>query len=205
VAARAPLLHAAMPFIAHPQIRNRGTIGGSLVHADPAAELPVISLALEARFRVQSAAGDRWIPAAEFFQFMFTTALAPDELLVEVEFPPMPPGSGWSFVEFSRRRGDYALMGVAAVVRVDRRGNCASARLVYLNAGDGPIVAQQAAGLLEGATPSEAAFRAAAEWAAHQEIEPLGSVHGSPEYQRHLAKTLTRRALREAFGKARAQ
>lgn len=202
VADRVPLLHETVPYIAHPQIRNRGTVGGSLVHADPAAELPVISLTLDVRFRARSTRGDRWIQASEFFQFMFTTALEPDEILVEVEFPPMPPSSGWSFMEFSRRRGDYALAGVAAVVQIDGNGICRSARLVYLNLGDGPVAATEAADMLVGQAPSSQGFAAAAEHAAQNEVDPLGSVHATPEFQRHLAAVLTKRALQQAFERA---
>ena len=202
VAERAPLLHETMPHIAHPQIRNRGTIGGSLAHADPAAELPVIAAALDARIKARSASGERSIPAAEFFQGIFTTALNPDELLVEVAFPAMPPWAGSSFVEFARRHGDYALMGVAAVVAVDERGVCRQARLVYLNAGDGPVTAKQAAQLLLGHLPSPEAIEAAANMAADSEITPFGNVHATADYQRHLARVLTRRALKQAFERA---
>ena len=202
VAERAPLLHETMPHIAHPQIRNRGTIGGSLAHADPAAELPVIAVALDARIKARSTSGERSIPAAEFFQGIFTTALNPDELLVEVAFPAMPPRAGWSFVEFARRHGDYALMGVAAVVAVDEQGVCRQARLVYLNAGDGPVVAEQAAQLLLGHPPLPEAIEAAANMAADREITPFGNVHATADYQRHLARVLTRRALKQAFERA---
>ena len=201
---RTPLLHETIPYIAHPQIRNRGTIGGSLAHADPAAELPVIALALNARFKAVNAHKERWIEAPDFFQFMFTTALEPDEILTEIEFPPMPEGAGWAFVEFSRRLGDYALAGVAAIVTTGENGVCSSAKLVYLNLGDNPIDSTQAAVTLVGQTPSEAVFAAAAE-AAQPDLDPIGSVHASPDYQRHLAKVLTKRALRKAFERARAR
>src|SRR5207249_8177333 len=116
VARAAPLLAEAMPSIAHPQIRNRGTVGGSLAHADPSAELPAVALALETRFRAKSVTGERWIPAGEFFKGMLETALEPGELLVEIAIPPLPARSGTAFLEMARRHGDYALVGVAAVV-----------------------------------------------------------------------------------------
>ena len=202
VARHAPLLHETMPFVAHPQIRNRGTLGGSLAHADPAAELPVVAVALGARLRAQSARGDRWITADDFFKGLFTTDLAADEMLVEVALPALPPRTGTAFMEFARRRGDYALMGVAAVVTLDGDGVCQQARLVYLNAGDGPVSAQQAAGHLRGEKPSAKVIEAAAA-SAGDEINPMGNVHASPDYQRHLARVLTRRALTLALERAR--
>jgi len=201
---RTPLLHETIPYIAHPQIRNRGTIGGSLAHADPAAELPVIALALNARLKAVSTHGERWIEAPDFFQFMFTTALEPDEILTEIEFPAMPERAGWAFVEFSRRLGDYALAGVAAIVTADENGVCTSAKIVYLNLGDNPLDSPHAAVTLVGQPPSEAAFAAAAE-AAQPDLDPIGSVHASPDYQRHLAKVLTKRVLRKAFERTNQQ
>jgi carbon-monoxide dehydrogenase medium subunit len=197
-----PLLAEAIPHVAHPQIRNRGTLGGSLAHADPAAELPVIALALGARMRVRSASAERWVAAPDFFVGMFTTALAPEEMLVEVELPPTAPRTGSSFMEVAPRSGDYALMGIAALVTLDERGLCKQARLVYLNAGDGPVDAVQAARLLEGEAIGEAAIEAAAAMASQTEINPFGNLHASPEYQRHLARVLTRKALKEAAGRA---
>ena len=122
ISKRTPLLHEAVPFIAHPQIRNRGTIGGSIVNADPAAELPVLMLALNARLKARNASNERWIDAQDFFIGMFSSALEPDEILVEIELPFMPAHSGWSFMEVAPRAGDYALMGVAALVTLDEDG-----------------------------------------------------------------------------------
>lgn len=198
----APLIAETAPYIAHPQIRNRGTFGGSLAHADPAAELPVVILALESKFRVQSTGHQRTVAAVDFFQGMFTTGLAPDEILVEVEVPPMAPKTGWSFMEIARRQGDYAMMGVAALVSLDEDEVCQKARLVYLNAGDGPVSAVEAARLLEGERYSHEVIESAAFQAAEKEIDPSGNVHATPEFQRHLARVLTRRALEQAFSRA---
>lgn len=202
IARESPLLHETIPFVAHPQIRNRGTLGGNLAHADPAAELPVVMVALGARFRAQSANGERWISADDFFRGMFTTDLAPEEALVEVALPALPPRTGTCFMEIARRRGDYAMAGVAAVVTLDERGVCQKARLVYLNVGDGPVNARQAAGALEGSPPSQDTIDAAASMAANKEIDPMGNLHASAAYQRHLARVLTRRALTTAFERA---
>ncbi|MDL1911508.1 xanthine dehydrogenase family protein subunit M [Chloroflexi bacterium CFX6] len=195
---RAPLLHEATPFIAHPQIRNRGTVGGSLVHADPAAELPVLMLALNARLKAKNISRERWIEARDFFAGMFTTALEADEILVEIELPFMPPRTGWSFMEVAPRAGDYALMGVAAQVTLDEAGKCKKARLVYLNAGEGPVEAKEATQLLEGEPPNEMLIEETAAFASDKEINPFGNVHASADFQRHLAKVLTKRTLKQA-------
>lgn len=202
VAGEAPLLHATMPYIAHVQIRNRGTIGGSLAHADPAAELPAVMVALDARFRLQSVNGERWVPATEFYIGLFETALAPDEMLVEIDVPAQPPRSGWSVHELSRRPGDYAIVGVAATVQLDTTGRCANARLVYLSVGDGPSPAHAAAAILRGQLPTPAAIAAAAHAAAHQDIDPLGDIHATAAYRQHLVEILGKRTLTEAFARA---
>jgi CO/xanthine dehydrogenase FAD-binding subunit len=197
-----PLLAEAMPHVAHPQIRNRGTLGGSLANADPAAELPVIMLALEARLKVGSASGERWVEAHDFFSGMFTTDLAPEEMLVEILLPSMQPYTGWSFMEVAPRAGDYALMGVAALVTLDENGVCRQARLVYLNAGDGPVDAKDAAAILKGQIPGDDVMESAADSASQKEINPFGNIHASPDFQRHLARILTRKALQQAVKRA---
>ena len=200
---RAPLIHEAMPHIAHPQIRNRGTFGGSLAHADPAAELPVLAVTLDARFRVQSSRGERWIPARDFYVGLFATDLQPDELLVEIAIPDLPACTGWAFDEVSRRHGDYAMAGAAATVTLADDGTIAAARLVYLSVGDYPTEAFQAEALLRGEQPGPALFRAAAEIAARQDIDPVGDIHASADYRRHLAKVLAGRVLNRAVERAK--
>lgn len=197
-----PLISEAIPNIAHPQIRNRGTVGGSLAHADPASELPVIALALNARFKVAGKSGERWVGAADFLVTMFTVDVGPDEILVEIEFPAFPKNTGWSFMEIGRRKGDYAMAGLAALVTADAEGRCERARLVYLNVGDKAVDAVKAAESLTGEMITAESARAAAEIAGEEEIDPFGSVHASPEYQRHLSKVLTRRALLQAAQRA---
>ena len=202
IAKHIPLLSEAAPFIAHPQIRNRGTIGGSIVNADPAAELPVLMLTLDARLKAKNKSGERWIDARDFFAGMFTTTLEPDEILVEIELPFIAPRTGWSFMEVAPRAGDYALMGVAAVVMLDENGKCQKAKLVYLNAGDGPVDAKEAAKHLEGEKFEEKLIESVAVHASEKEINPFGNVHTSPEFQRHLANVLTRKALATAIQRA---
>lgn len=201
VAQRAPLLHATMPHIAHVQIRNRGTIGGSIAHADPAAELPAVAVALNGRLRLQSRRGERWVDAADFYQGLFTTALAPGEIVAEMALPPMPHQSGWSILELARRRGDYALAGVAVMVAVED-GRCGQARLVFFGVGEGPVQAPSAASLLIGEPPTQAAITAAAAAAVEQDLDPPGDIHASAEFRRHLARVLAQRALVEAFTRA---
>jgi carbon-monoxide dehydrogenase medium subunit len=204
VAERAPLVREALPHIAHPQIRNRSTIGGSLAHADPAAELPAVALALDARLHIRGDQGERWVSADAFFVGMFTTEIEPHELLVEIALPPMPSRTGWSFQEVARRHGDYALVGVAATVTLDEQRRCRQARLVFLSVGEMPMAAFQAVGLLQGQVYSPDLAAAAAETAAGRDIDPGSDIHASAAYRRHLAKVLTRRALTQAFERAAA-
>lgn len=201
VAEHVPLLHEALPNIAHPQIRNRGTIGGSVAHADPAAELPVVCLALGARMLAQSQSGERWIEAQEFFSGLFSTALAADELLTAVEFPLVEERTGYAFLEVARRHGDYAMAGLAAVLSLDENGLCRQARLVYLNVGDGPLEATQAAASLLGQKPSAKAFQDAGKIASQEDMQPFGNLHASPQYQQHLSAVLTQRALQLALNR----
>jgi carbon-monoxide dehydrogenase medium subunit len=204
VKALSPLVHEAMPFVAHPQIRNRGTAGGSLAHADPAAELPAVMVAAAARFRVGSPKQSRWVDASEFFTGLFSTALRPTELLLEIHVPRPPDRSGHAFMEVSRRHGDYALVGVAATVWLDARGRCAGARIALLSVGDGPVSANGAAGLLVGQIPSEDVIREAADRAANGDVDPPGDIHASGDYRRHLVRVLVRRAVGRAFAQANA-
>ena len=204
VAERAPLIHEAMPNIATPQIRSRGTFGGSIAHADPSAELAAVNVALEGRFRIRGPNGERWVRANEFFVGMFTTLLDPDELLVEVEFPMTPPRTGCALVEVARRPHDFALVGVAAIVTLDGIDRCQEARLVFLSVGDGPVEAFRAAEMLKGQALTAVAIRAAAEVAAAEDIDPGNDIHATAEFRRHLANVLARRALAQAHERARA-
>jgi aerobic carbon-monoxide dehydrogenase medium subunit len=197
-----PLIAEALPHIAHPQIRNRGTIGGNLAHADPASEMPAIVLGLGGRLRVQSVRGERWVDAADFFVGALTTALEPDEMLMEIELPAAPPRSGACFMEVSRRRGDFAMMGVASTVSLDADGRCTQARIALCNAGDGPVFAAAASESLIGGAIDAARIAEAARLV-QQDIEPGGSIHASKEFQRHLAGVLITRTLTAAEKRAR--
>jgi CO/xanthine dehydrogenase FAD-binding subunit len=201
VAREAPLVTETMPFIAHVAIRNRGTVGGSLAHADPAAELPAVMLVLDAQFGLRSSSGSRSVSAGDFFVGLFTTAVEPGELLAEITIPKAPKRTGFAFQEMSRRHGDFALVGVAASVTLDESGTCANARIALLSVGDRPMLAEQAARALKGQVPSAGAIRAAADAAANEDIDPSSDIHASARYRRQLANVLTRRVLDRAFAR----
>jgi carbon-monoxide dehydrogenase medium subunit len=196
-----PILAEALHEVAHPQIRNRGTIGGNLSHADPASEMPAVMLSLDARFVLRSARGAREVTAAAFFVAPLTTALEADEMLAEIILPALPPRTGTAFLEVARRRGDYAMMGVAAVVTLDAVGVCTAARLACCSAGPTPVAAPRAAASLVGTRLGEADIAVAATQLS-EEVDPMGSVQASPAYQRHLAGVLAARALKLARDRA---
>jgi aerobic carbon-monoxide dehydrogenase medium subunit len=196
VAAAVPLLAAALPLIGHEAIRSRGTVGGSLAHADPAAELPAVARALDAEFVVRGPSGERVVPAAEWFEGYLTTSRLPDELLVEVRFPAAGRGTGVSFQEVARRHGDFAMVGLAASVTLSD-GVISDARLAFAGVSDVPVRAAGAEDLLAGESPSAELFDEAARRAAG-DIDPPADLHGSAEYRKKVAAALVRRGLREA-------
>lgn len=192
-----PLFADALPHIAHPQIRNRGTIGGNLSHADPASELPALAVAMQARMRIRSAAGERTVAASDFFAGLLTTDLASDEMLVDITYPVLAPRSGACFMEIARRRGDFAIAGVAAVVTLDEERRCASVRLALCGVGETPVDAGAAASPMIGSRVTGEAVDAVAA-GVRELIEPSGNVHASPDYERHVAGVLVQRAIRTA-------
>jgi carbon-monoxide dehydrogenase medium subunit len=193
-----PLFADALPHIAHPQIRNRGTVGGNLSHADPASELPAVALAMQARMRVRSARGERELAASEFFVGLLTTAVETDEMLTDIILPVSAPRSGSCFIEIARRRGDFALAGVAAVVTLDDEQRCSAVRLALCGVGETPVDASDAASSLLGQPCTDKAIAEVAA-AVRGMITPLGNVHASPAYQRHIAGVLVGRALKAAL------
>jgi CO/xanthine dehydrogenase FAD-binding subunit len=198
---RVPLLHEAIRFVAHPQIRNRGTVGGSVAHADPSAELPAAFAALDAAFHLRSASGVRTVTADEMFVTHLTTALAPDELLTEVEVAVPAPGTGSAFVEFARRHGDFALAGAAVLVRVAADGTCARAAIALLAAGPVPVRAGEAERALVGQSIDDGVAREAAAVAV-KDVKPLADIHGGSDYRRRVLEALVRRALLIATSRA---
>jgi aerobic carbon-monoxide dehydrogenase medium subunit len=197
---RVPLLGEALRHVAHPQIRSRGTVGGSIAHADPAAELPAVLVALGGRVRAVSAGGERWLHADDLYTGFFTTALEPDEVLVEVELPAAPPRTGAACVEVARRAGDYAICGAVAQVSLHDDGRIADARLALVGVGSRPAAAPVAE-LLRDEAAEQARFAEAAR-AAAAGLEPVDDVQATAEYRRHLAWVLGRRALEQAAARA---
>ena len=195
VAQHLPLLHEALPHVAHAAIRNRGTFGGSIAFADPAAELPACSVALDASFVIASRRGERRLPARDFFRGLYETALEPGEVLTAAEFPVRARGYRSAFEELARRHGDYAIVGLAAHAKVD--GTVLSdVRLVYFGVAGAPVTASDAASSLAGKSVSDAAI-AEAQQALGRELEPFGDVHHSPAARLHLARVLLGRVVRE--------
>ncbi len=200
VADTVPLLAAALPLIGHEAIRSRGTIGGSLAHADPAAELPAVARALDAEFVVRGPAGERVVPAADWFEGYLTTSRRPDELLVEVRFPAAARGTGTCFQEVARRHGDFAIVGLAASLTLSG-GTITDARLAFAGLSDVPVRAGGAEDLLTGESPSAELFDEAAHRAT-ADLDPPADLHGSADYRRKVAAALVRRGLRAAAGNA---
>jgi carbon-monoxide dehydrogenase medium subunit len=198
VARANPLLAAAVKLVGHAAIRNRGTIGGSVAHADPAAELPTVLVALDGEIEARSSRGTRTIAAAEFFEGFLTTTLQPDELLTEVKFPALPAGSGWSIQEFSRRSGDFGVVTVAVTLTAGTDGRIGEARVAFGGVAGTAVRAPSAEAALAGQTPSAELWKAAGQEAAAG-LDPPGDLHSTPEHRRHLAAVLTERALAEAY------
>ncbi len=201
VADSVPLLAAALPLIGHEAIRSRGTIGGSLAHADPAAELPAVARALDAEFVVCGQSGQRVVQAAEWFEGYFTTSRRPDELLVEVRFPTAKRGTGISFQEVARRHGDFAIVGLAVSLTLSD-GAISDARLAFAGLSDVPVRAAAAEDLLVGERPSTELFDEAARRAT-DDVDPPADLNGSSDYRKTVAATLVRRGLRAAADNAR--
>jgi aerobic carbon-monoxide dehydrogenase medium subunit len=196
-----PLLAEALPWVGHPPIRSRGTVGGSLAHADPAAELPAVAVCLDARLTARGPRGERRIAAGDFFTGYFGTALAADEVLTEVWFPRPAPATGQAWVEFARRHGDYAIVGVGASITLDARRAIAEARLTLIGVGPAPVRPRGAEGVLVGRRYRPELGAAAAQ-AVGQQIDPDDDIHGSKAYRRRLAAALVERALGLAHARA---
>jgi CO/xanthine dehydrogenase FAD-binding subunit len=196
IADAVPLLAAALPLIGHEAIRSRGTIGGSLAHADPSAELPAVALALDAEIVVRSQAGERVIPANQWFEGFLATSRRADELLVGVRFPAAASGTGVTFQEIARRHGDFAIVGLAASVTLSE-GVITDARLAFAGVSDVPVRVAEAEDLLRGERPSASLFEEAARRAT-ADLDPPADLHGTADYRKKVAATLVRRGLQVA-------
>lgn len=194
---RLPLLADAIGWVGHPQIRNRGTVGGSIAHADPAAELPLVFRALDGVATVRSQRGERTVPASQFFLYAMTPALQSDEMLVEVWLPLPPPRTGQAFLEVARRHGDFALVSCAASLTIDAEGTCTEARIAIGGAAPVPTRIPAAEDALSGRRATEDLFREAGRVVSGT-LEPSSDVHADARYRREVAGTLTRRALKRA-------
>ncbi len=193
VAEHAPLIAQAMPHIAHAAIRNRGTFGGSIAFADPAAELPACAVALGASFVLRTSDGTRTVAADDFFHGLYDTELGANEMLTAIEIPVIQPGYRSAFMELARRHGDYAMVGIAVHARLSN-GAIGDAMLVYFAAGERPVVARAAAAAIDGKAPSEETFEAAAA-ALDQDLDPPADLNADPATRLHLARVITRRVL----------
>ena len=198
IAAANPLLATAAVHVAHAQIRNRGTIGGSIAHADPAAEMPGVVLACDAEICVRGGAGRRVIKAAKFFDGVFTTMLKDGELIEKIYFPPWPKERCWAFQEVSRREGDFALVGIAAWFDLEPAGAISACRIAAIGAGDTPLRLRSAEDVLTGSAPSPSQFDEAAATVA-ADIDPFDDIHASADYRHDVATALVARTLTEAW------
>ena len=192
-----PLMADAMPLLGHFQIRNRGTIGGSVVHADPAAELPAVLMALEAEFALRNAERERVVPADAFFVTFLTTATEPDELLTEIRLPAWSATWGWDIQEVSRRQGDFALVGSVAMVQVDDAETCRAARLVLFGVGETPVRVASAEARMLGQHLDDALLREV-EGIVTEALEPEGDIHASATYRQEVGGVMARRTLQQA-------
>ncbi len=202
--AAAPAVVGAMPYIGHRAIRSRGTVCGSLAHADPSAELPAVALAVGAQMIVRGPAGARTVDASDFFEGYLSSALAEDELLIGVRFPAWAPRAGWSVLEISRRHGDFALVGLVTTLETDEAGLVRRPALSFFGIAGTPVRVAEAERLLDGNTPSPALYAEAAH-VVSAGLEPRADDHASSEYRAHVAGVLTRRGIAEAVARATAR
>jgi carbon-monoxide dehydrogenase medium subunit len=195
----APLFGAALRHVGHRQTRNRGTIGGSLAHADPAAELPTVCLAYDAEIEIVGQGGSRRVSMRDFAAGFMSTAVGYDELLVSVRLKRWPKGHGYSFQEYARRHGDFAVVGAAVLLNADAKGVIDKVAIALCGIGEKPVRRDEAESVLQGQPLDKGLIRKAANLAA--DLEPVEDIHGTSAYRRHLARVLTERALHEAWGR----
>ncbi|MCX6056047.1 MAG: xanthine dehydrogenase family protein subunit M [Chloroflexi bacterium] len=203
VAKRFPLLPEVAKFIAHAQIRRRGTFGGAIAHADPAGQLPSIAITMDADILIRGKGKERWVKASDLIIGPFMTTIEPDELLIEVVLPANPARTGSSYQQVSRQSGGYAQAAVASVVTLDGSDHCKAIRLILMGVGELPILSQKASQILLGQAITPEVIKAVAEAAAATEIDPATDLHATADYRRNLIRVLVARSLAEAFGRAK--
>lgn len=201
----APMLQECMPFMAHPQIRNRGTVGGAISHGDPAGQIPVVAVAQNFQLRVQSKSTERWINAEDFYLAMYTNAMEEDEILTEIKIQKLPDFTGTCYQQTARQAGASALVAVAALITLDENEICRNARLAFMAVSDKPVLSQKVAEGLIGEKITDALLSAVVEESVSTELDPGDDMHASPEFRSHLACTLGKAALTRAFARARQQ
>ncbi len=202
IAEHCPLMRAATEFIGHPAIRNRGTVGGSVAHADPAAELPILLQVLDAAVEVRSAGSRRTIPADDFFLGLLMTGMNPDEMLTGISFALPEKGTGWGFHEVARRHGDFALVAAAALVTLDDRGAVAEAAVALGGIAGRPVRVGAVENSLKGNRPTPETIEAASHLV-DDAVTPVGDIHAGEAYRAHLGRVLTKRTIRDAVERAR--
>jgi aerobic carbon-monoxide dehydrogenase medium subunit len=202
IARDVPLLAEAIRYVGHPQIRNRGTVGGSIAHADPSAELPAVAVCLDARLTVRGPRGARTLNAADLYLGYLQTTLAPDEILTEVWFPKATPHTGYAWLEFARRHGDFAIVGIGVAVTVKDEA-ITGARIVATGVGGTPVRATDAESILAGGPPNASRIAAAVD-ALRASLDPDADVHATAAYRRHLAGVLLERAVHAAYTRGQA-
>ncbi len=200
---RFPIVAETIKYIAHPQIRARGTFGGAIAHADPAAQIPALSVALNAKMLVKRAGSERWVSAEDFIVGPFMTVLEPEEMLAEVVLPQLAPRTAGAYKQVSRQRGGYAQAATITVVTLDERNRVKDVRLVLFSVGETPILSKYAAKVLVGNEATEAAIADIAAYAAKNECDPGSDLHGTAAYRRQLVDVLVRRGLTEAVQRAK--
>lgn len=198
-----PIVAETVKYIAHSQIRARGTFGGAIAHADPAAQIPALSVALNAKMLVKRVGSERWVSAEDFIVGPFMTVLEPEEMLAEVVLPPLAPRTAGSYKQVSRQRGGYAQAATISVVTLDDHNRVKDVRLVLFSVGETPILSKYAAKVLVGNEATEAAIAEVAAYAAKNECDPGSDLHGTAAYRRQLVDVLVRRGLTEAVQRAK--
>lgn len=202
VAKRFPLLIEVIKYIAHPQIRRRGTFGGAIAHADPAGQLPSISMVMNMQALIKGKGEDRWVDAPDLIIGPFMTVIEPHEMLAELVIKPLPPRTGSKYVQVSRQSGGYAQSAVASIVTLDEEDRCKDVNMVLMSVAEVPILSQKAAEILVGNKPTKEAIESVAEAAVQDEIDPATDLHASADYRRSITRVLVVRSLTEAFERA---